>query len=58
LSRTVLDNNAELCPVCLEKGEENPMLRGRPTGFYWQYRCPKCGNLALVERTKEGLCQV
>jgi ssDNA-binding Zn-finger/Zn-ribbon topoisomerase 1 len=39
-----------LCPVCLESGREIPMIKGRPTTFYWYYRCPECGNLALVER--------
>jgi hypothetical protein len=42
----------ELCPVCKEKGEQVPMLRGRPTGFYYFYSCPRCGNLALREKTK------
>jgi hypothetical protein len=44
---------AELCPVCLENGHEVPMIRGNATGYYWQYRCPRCGNLALIERVRE-----
>ncbi len=47
------DSQIELCPVCLEAGKEVPMIRGRPTGYYYFYRCPRCGNLALVEREKE-----
>lgn len=39
-----------LCPVCIEKGDEVPMVRGMATGFYWQFRCQVCGNLGLVER--------
>jgi len=46
-------NKPVLCPVCLEKGEEVAMIRGLPTGYYFQYRCPRCGNLGLVEREKE-----
>ena len=42
-----------LCPVCLEKGEQVAMVRGRPTGFYWYYRCPRCGNLGLIEKEQE-----
>lgn len=44
------DTKTEFCPVCLENGREIPMIKGRPTTFYWHYRCPECGNLALVER--------
>jgi len=42
-----------LCPVCLEKGEQVAMVRGRATGFYWLCKCPRCGNLRLVERGEE-----
>ena len=47
------DSQIEPCPVCAEKGEQVTMIRGLPTGYYWSYRCPECGNLALVERGKE-----
>ena len=42
------------CPVCLERGEGVPMIKGMATGYYWQYRCPRCGNLALVERGEKN----
>lgn len=48
-----MNDNTVLCPVCLEKGEQVPMMKGRPTGYYWQYQCPRCGNLALIERVRE-----
>lgn len=41
------------CPVCLEKGDKVPMVKGRPTTFYFYYKCPACGNMALVERESE-----
>jgi hypothetical protein len=46
-------DKVELCPVCLEKDQQVPMLKGRPTTWYWYYRCPACGNLALVEREEK-----
>jgi hypothetical protein len=49
-----MNDDRELCPVCEEKGEQVPMLRGRPTGFYYFYSCPRCGNLALRERKQES----
>jgi hypothetical protein len=49
----VTKDDRELCPVCLEQGEEVAMVRGRPTGYYWLCRCPRCGNLRLVERGEE-----
>jgi len=45
-----MKDDAVLCPVCIEQGERVAMARGRPTGFYYFYRCPRCGNMALVER--------
>jgi len=42
-----------LCPVCIEKGEQVAMVRGRPTGYYWLCKCPRCGNLGLVEKEQE-----
>lgn len=42
-----------LCPVCLEQGKRVEMVRGRPTGYYWLCRCPRCGNLRLVEKEQE-----
>ena len=44
----------DLCPVCIEKGERVAMVRGRATGYYWLCKCPRCGNLRLVEREKES----
>lgn len=48
------NDNTVLCPVCLEKGEQVAMVRGRATGYYWLCKCPVCGNLRLVEREKES----
>lgn len=48
------DTKTEFCPVCLEKGEQVAMVRGRATGYYWLCKCPRCGNLRLVEREKEN----
>jgi len=48
-----MNDNTVLCPVCLEKGERVAMVRGRPTGYYWLCKCPRCGNLALVERDRQ-----
>jgi hypothetical protein len=47
------DTKTELCPVCLEKGEQVAMVRGRATGYYWLCKCPVCGNLRLVEKEQE-----
>jgi len=46
-------NDDTLCPVCLEQGERVAMVRGRATGFYWLCKCPRCGNLRLVEKEQE-----
>lgn len=49
-----MNDNTVLCPVCLEQGEQVAMVRGRATGYYWLCKCPRCGNLRLVEREKEN----
>ena len=49
----VTKDDRELCPVCLEQGEQVAMVRGRETGYYWLCKCPVCGNLGLVEKEQE-----
>jgi len=44
-----------LCPVCAEKGITQEMkVSIYPTGYYFEAICPRCGNLALVERERVG----